>query len=347
MEERRSKDSKADARKAFNRLVPTLMMGGDSPSDIYSVKFSTDEQMIAAGYGDGSVKIFNTVTGKSITTLTSITKSMNLPVPALRFRPSFNTEKTRNVILAGYSEGLICHWHATSGKCLHTIREEGNQVFCLDYRSDGEKFCSAGKDGIVRVYDESTKKVELSLSGGVNEGIAGHSNRIFSLKYHPMDNNIILSGGWDNTIQFWDMRAKHSIRSIFGPHVCGDAIDVDGNEILAGSWRTNETLQVFDFLSGRVLREFDWKQQPTDGTTLLYTAQFSPRNGDYVAAGGSGSNEAKLFDRRSGMVVGRTQIMAGSIYCLDFDPEAKRLVVAGGFGNISMFDVKLPPSSKD
>jgi len=62
------------------------------------------------------------------------------------------------------------------------------------------------------------------------------------------------SGGWDNTVQFWDIRFKilfffivfesvkesHQIfflffvfsrvgkpvRSIFGPHICGDALDV-------------------------------------------------------------------------------------------------------------------------
>lgn len=30
---------------------------------------------------------------------------------------------------------------------------------------------------------------------------AGHSNRVFAVKWHPVDANIALSGGWDNTIQ--------------------------------------------------------------------------------------------------------------------------------------------------
>lgn len=40
----------------------------------------------------------------------------------------------------------------------------------------------------------------------------GHRFRIFSIKYHPKYLNLFLSGGWDNTIQFWDTRQPHSIR---------------------------------------------------------------------------------------------------------------------------------------
>ena len=29
----------------------------------------------------------------------------------------------------------------------------------------------------------------------------GHSNRVFSLKYDPAHENIIVTGGWDNTVQ--------------------------------------------------------------------------------------------------------------------------------------------------
>lgn len=47
---------------------------------------------------------------------------------------------------------------------------------------------------------------------------------------------VLLTGGWDNTIQFWDMRVGHSVKSIFGPHLSGDSLDVCGDEILTGSW---------------------------------------------------------------------------------------------------------------
>ena len=45
---------------------------------------------------------------------------------------------------------------------------------------------------------------------------------------------VLVSGGWDKTLQIWDLRVHRSVRSIYGPYVCGDSIDIQGNNILVG-----------------------------------------------------------------------------------------------------------------
>ncbi len=88
---------------------------------------------------------------------------------------------------------------------------------------------------------------------------SGHSNRIFSVKFKADDPNLVLSGGWDNTVQIWDLRTGHSVRSIYGPHICGDALDVNAQgHILTGSWRPERALQVWDLGSGRPMRDIFW-----------------------------------------------------------------------------------------
>lgn len=47
------------------------------------------------------------------------------------------------------SNGSVEHWHITSGKCLHAITNDQNQLYALDYRSDGAVFATAGKDHAV------------------------------------------------------------------------------------------------------------------------------------------------------------------------------------------------------
>ena len=42
----------------------------------------------------------------------------------------------------------------------------------------------------------------------------GHMSRVYALKFHPSDTKILLSGGWDDTVQFWDTRQRHSIRYV-------------------------------------------------------------------------------------------------------------------------------------
>jgi COMPASS component SWD3 len=74
----------------------------------------------------------------------------------------------------------------------------------------------------------------------------GHRNRIHAIRSHPRIESIFITGGWDETIHYWDERTRYSQKHFFGPYICGDALDIsDRNQvILTGSWRKNSTLQV-------------------------------------------------------------------------------------------------------
>ncbi|KAH8074772.1 WD repeat-containing protein [Aureococcus anophagefferens] len=265
---------------------------------VFSVRFSPDGKYIAAGCGDGAVRVFNAKTGTVSQTL-STGSSEGLPSTILRFRPAGGS-RTKNVLLAANAMGVVEHWHVTSGKCLHSHVEEGadNQIYALDYAPSGAEFAAGGKDCAIRVYDEDTRKLKATLKGGSGYGIkasAGHSNRIFSCKFHPTDPNLVVSGGWDNTVQIWDARAGASVRSLYGPHLCGDAID----------------------------------REPC----MVYAAQFAkaPKNGTepLIAAGGSGASG--VFDCHANYaMVGTVAGLERGVFTLDFSPDGKRLAVGGG-----------------
>jgi len=50
------------------------------------------------------------------------------------------------------------------------------------------------------VYDENAKSLVSEMRGGNGITSAGHANRVFVVRWHPTDPNIVLSGGWDNTL---------------------------------------------------------------------------------------------------------------------------------------------------
>jgi len=242
------------------------------------------------------------------------------------------------------STGRVKHWHASSGKCLQEIAEQDNQLFCVDYVADGSQFATAGKRREVRIYDEYTKKLSQVLMGGDSVNTPGHSNRVFSLKYHPTMRSVLVTGGWDNTVQFWDLRKGHAVRAIFGPHVCGDSVDIsqDGETILTGSWRVDKQLQLWDFRSERLLETVPWRtgvslSQPC----MVYAAQFSKNDGSsMIAAGGSGANEAKLFDRRNGSAAfGTVMGLTRACYSVDFSSCGSMLAVAGGDGCVRVMSI--------
>lgn len=340
----------------------------EQPAEVFTVRFSADSTLVAAGLGNGNVHIYQGRTGRLSYQLATSTKGF--PLTAMRFRPTSASAKTRNVLLTANADGSVQHWHVTSGKCLHTIVEPDNEVFAIDYTHDGSMFATAGKDFTVRIYDEATKTQAAALAAGAAGDLkkrsgearargarrlpsailtrhaghpadpalpAGHSNRVFSLRFHPLDEHVLLSAGWDKTIQMWDLRTGGSVRSIFGPHICGDSIDISGNDIVSGSWRATEQLQLFDYGSGELIANVPW--QDSTEPCLLYAAQFS-KSGQYIAAGGSGANEVRLFSRTSLEPVGVVNLGKGA-FSVDFAQDSQSLAVAAG--DLSVRAVAVPP----
>ena len=124
----------------------------------------------------------------------------------VRWRPAKSQAITKNVILTVNADGSLQHWHTTSGKLLHTIYNELDQLLCCDYNAEGTQFCSGGSECAVRVYDEATRDLVCTLDGTGGGGEPGHTNKVFCVKFDKEDSNMIVSGGWDYTVKVWDIR---------------------------------------------------------------------------------------------------------------------------------------------
>ena len=72
--------------------------------------------------------------------------------------------------------------------------------------------------------------------------VNGHVNRIFSIRCHPEDSNVLASAGWDGAIKIYDIRAKNPVASIAGPYVSGDSIDMYDDMIVTGSSRNKNCM---------------------------------------------------------------------------------------------------------
>lgn len=67
------------------------------------------------------------------------------------------------------------------------------------------------------------------------EVMDGHKSRVFCACFNPRSAHELISGGWDDTIQFWDTRQPYALRRISGVHMCGDGLDItkNGKEVFA------------------------------------------------------------------------------------------------------------------
>lgn len=80
---------------------------------------------------------------------------------------------------------------------------------------------------------------------------------------------MLVSAGWDNNVFVYDMRYRGPVHSIYGPHVCGDAIDFkrDGYTMVCGSYRQEDAIEVYDLRMMKKSRVIAW--QGTGSTQLF------------------------------------------------------------------------------
>lgn len=88
----------------------------------------------------------------------------------------------------------------------------------------------------------------------------GHQNRICAVKWNPNDINILASGGWDDTVQIYDIRTNGPVASVYGPHICGNAIDFHDDSItmMTGSYRDDNCVEFWDVRNWKKTRNINW-----------------------------------------------------------------------------------------
>lgn len=295
--------------------------------------------------------LFNPQTGQC----TKYLKVSEYPVTSLRWKPYMGT-KAKNILTTVTADGKIDFWHSSSGKILYSLQEESNPIMCLDFNSDGSLFATGGNDKVVKLYDDNMKTL-ISTMKSNSFSQPGHSNRVFSVLFNKESDNMLISGGWDNTLQIYDVRERSIVSSIYGPHICGDALDIKGNKILTASWSSEDQIQIFDLrmLKAETICNLASVEGSDKRASFLYTCQFAKfRNEkfefavggssenllatlDYEKTGKGKANEAGEHDVTMSM---RSRNMPKSVYAIDYAYKSREFAVGGGDGLIHIVTYK-------
>lgn len=312
---------------------------GSTDRQTFCVRYDYYDKYIAAGHNDGTIRIYNMMTEKEAFI---VNKDMEDPSPItnIKWRPPAAPSITKNVLISISANGALQHWHTTSGKLLHTIYDEFNQLLGVDYKPDGCQFAAAGSDTVVRVYDEATRKLVSELKGSVS-GKPGHSNRVFCCKFDKENENILLSGGWDHTIQIWDLREGGSVRSIYGPKICGESIDIREGYIVTGSYRKDNQIEIWKCDTGDYVGAVPWDEAlPSQDPCYVYSMQFRKGHGNILIAGGAVSNEVKLFDTFDYFKpIAQIRDLSRACFTVDFAQSGDSFAMGGGDGVVRVFNL--------
>eukprot|EP00128_Syssomonas_multiformis_P010931 Colp12_sorted_trinity150504_noHs@35996 len=247
-------------------------------SGAFCCRFHPDGNTFAIGYGNGTSRIYNSETGERLGLLqpVGLGAKEQLPITCLRYNPIH-----KHILTASGTDGSIRHWSTESFTLVKQHLEE-NEIHAIDYLCDGSKFLTGGKDMYIRCYDYETGRVLGTYHPGEHTEL-GHNSRIFSIRSHNESPNIFVSGGWDRSLKVWDVRAKHVVRLVRGPHICGDSVDLKGNMMLTGSWSARDSLQLWDFRSSNLLQTIELNDLPSTYTSSSSLLSTSMQNLDHVA----------------------------------------------------------------
>ena len=110
------------------------------------------------------------------------------------------------LVVAGGADGLVQIFNPNARTIMRTFRGHKGNVRVTKFRSDNLQVVSGGDDKTLRVWDMPSDK-QISL-------LSGHTDYIRSAMESPTDPNLWITGSYDHSIRYWDLRSNVCVLTI-------------------------------------------------------------------------------------------------------------------------------------
>lgn len=202
----------------------------------------------------------------------------------------------------------------------------GNRVTSLSFFPDNVRLATTGDDRVIRIWDVVSGKQLMTLSG--------HSDKVWAASVSP-DGNSLASGSDDQTAIIWDARTGEQTATLKGHTgwITSVAYSADGTKLATAS--RDRSVRIWDVASGREIWSLghpdsvtcvafspDSRMLATGGADRngrlwdavsgkelhslkghifsIMSLAFSPDGGTLITGGGTGDNDIRFWDVRTG-----------------------------------------------
>ncbi|MEH2181823.1 WD40 repeat domain-containing protein [Nostoc sp.] len=314
-----------------NRLKLTLS-GHTGP--VRALTLSLNDQVLASGSDDKTIKLWNPTTGVLLRTLTGHRE---------RIKSILITSDNQTLISTSF-DNTIKFWNTQTGNEIRTIVEKTG-ITAMLLTPDGQTLISGSGDHTIKFRNLKTRKIDRILKVETTALVISH------------DGKTLYSGGENGgKIRVWSMVTGKQLRSFTPPLpkkenlINGSkqaaapitlAISNDDKMLLSGAYDDSFQSDPFISTDGKSFKAWDLNTGKLVHNFWLSTINaliISPDSKTFIT-GGLGS-EILLYDIKTAKSVMKLAGHAGGIYGLALSSDGKILYSGSGDKSIKVWQIK-------
>ncbi|PAV22986.1 nucleotide-binding-oligomerization-domain like receptor [Pyrrhoderma noxium] len=245
---------------------------------IRSISLSPGSKFIASGSSNGSICLWNLLTGELVKEL-----KLSYDVDSVAFSPV--NEQLIAFGSGSWDDGKVKVWDVTDDEPVTIGSHKASVRSVMFSPSDGKHVASGSSDNTICIWNVNRQRLAVGP-------LTGHEGAIFAVAYSP-DGTRLVSGSWDKTVRIWNSETGDLLSTLNGHSywIQSVAYSFDGSRIVSGS--SDKRILVWDAQSGQIVCG------PITGhDTWVDSVCFSP-DGKQILSG-SWDKTARVWDAITG-----------------------------------------------
>jgi WD40 repeat protein/transcriptional regulator with XRE-family HTH domain len=274
---------------------------------VQALSISPDEQVLATGSWDGTLKLWNLESGALLWM-----GQHSSSVQRLAFTPDGRT------LASGGDDAVIHLWEVSTGTHLQTLSGQSSPVYALAWSPDGNLLTSGNFDGNMYLWEMQGR--QAAHPDTATHILTGHRGPVWSVAFSP-DGRILASGSFDQTVKLWDVERLEGRETLTGHTAPVNAVawSPDGRLLASGS--RDQMIWLWEIERG------SYRMALHGHTAVIHALAFM--SGSRNLLSGSEDGTLRLWDVERGQCMRVIQGYAVTLYDVAWNAAGTQLASAG------------------